>query len=607
MLYFFRCMVNQVDGLGRFSPDLHSVASTGSPGYGTPERRLPSSPLAGLKFGKTSKLCDLQHSQQESKMSSECSSDETVIYVVGPRATSATTRTTIIANHDRSKTSDEEDGEEEDEEEVEQEEVVAVNKKSAKNIIKKLTGNSTKILPEIYSAVNSVSSQDSGINLSFNDNDIRPTELGRSSSSSSGSSTDSCSITNRNNTTSKKSKSTPNKGPRRSIKDTRKLPDYFSEDEFNIVMPDDKVLTSDDEDGLESKLDSKELKTENGDDDNDKAEEGEPRWYSPPKNIWKATVEAIHEYDMIRDKDRVLVCLPATTMGAKVAAGSYGLALLHALHQYQFYARSKNIYFEIGAVTIDANTTNYDPIESMSYLKSLKVPYFYEEAEEQASLIDDSTKNIFTKDNEEDKSLPGRTCSTCGRLGINTRKRLYSVAKRYGFNVLALGQHLDDLTEGFLTSFFYSGKLKTFKAHYVVKEHELRVVRPFVYVREKSLRQFTEDKKLPMLRVVCQACDELSKINDETNKELMTQQEKNYPKVYWSMRNALRPLILARGNFPHGHQRHKHKLKPKASPSHLSHPSHPNPNPNQNPNSNSSGLPGTYQELGNSDTDQQIL
>ncbi|XP_074097608.1 uncharacterized protein LOC141526472 [Cotesia typhae] len=581
-----RCMVNQVDGLGRFSPDLHSTASTGSPGYGTPERRLPSSPLAGLKLAKTSKLSDLQQSQQESKMSSECSSDETVIYVVGPRVAPTNQTTTSTTNRERSKTSDEEDDEE-----------VQVNKKLTKNVIKKITGNSTKTLPEIYSAVNSVSSQDSGINLSFNDNDVRSTELGRSSSSSSGSSsTDSCGIISSSNTTSKKPKSTPIKGPRRSkniekSKETRKLPDDLSEDEFSLPIP-DKILTSDDDEFVEKKSGFEQDDKED-DEDDDKPGEGESRWYSPPKNMWKATVEAIHEFDMIRDKDRVLVCLPATTTGARVAAGGYGLALLHALHQYQFYARSKNIDFEIGAVTIDANSS-YDSIEanSVSYLKGLKVPYFYEEAEEQASLID--AVNNSSVDLASDKTVPGRVCTTCGRVGVSMRKRLYSVAKRYGFNVLALGHHLDDLTEGFLTAFFYSGKLKTMKAHYYVKEHDLRVVRPFVYVREKSLKQFTEEKKLPMLRVVCQSCNEVNEVVSKNNKELMVQQEKKYPKVYWSVRNALRPLILARENFGHGYQRHKHKLKLKVSPS------HPSPH-------TSTGLLTTYQELGNSDTDEQIF
>ena len=42
--------------------------------------------------------------------------------------------------------------------------------------------------------------------------------------------------------------------------------------------------------------------------------------------------QALEEYDMIRDGDRVMVCL---------SGGKDSLSLLHTLRQYQFYSRSK--------------------------------------------------------------------------------------------------------------------------------------------------------------------------------------------------------------------------------------------------------------------------
>ena len=64
---------------------------------------------------------------------------------------------------------------------------------------------------------------------------------------------------------------------------------------------------------------------------------------------------------------------------------------------------------------------------------------------------------------------------------------MYAAARREGFNVLAFGQHLDDLAESFLMSVFHNGRLRTMKANYTVKEGDLRVVRPFAYVREKQV------------------------------------------------------------------------------------------------------------------------
>ena len=57
-------------------------------------------------------------------------------------------------------------------------------------------------------------------------------------------------------------------------------------------------------------------------------------------------------------------------------------------------------------------------------------------------------------------------CSFCSRM---KRGRLYAAARGHGYNVLALGQHLDDLTESFLMSVFHNGRLRTMKAHYYIR------------------------------------------------------------------------------------------------------------------------------------------
>ena len=54
-------------------------------------------------------------------------------------------------------------------------------------------------------------------------------------------------------------------------------------------------------------------------------------------------------------------------------------------------------------------------------------------------------------------------CAFCSRM---KRGRIYAAARREGYNVLALGQHLDDLTESFFMSIFHNGRLRTMKACY---------------------------------------------------------------------------------------------------------------------------------------------
>ncbi|XP_011055884.1 PREDICTED: uncharacterized protein LOC105146932 [Acromyrmex echinatior] len=488
-----RCMVNAVDGLHRYSPDA-STSDVSSNGCGSPDRGrivLPSSASPRLSNSRksgpieiTSKVGEL--SQQESKMSSECSSDETVIYVMKPSETEQIVRT-------RSKTEDEE---------VENDVDDYVDDDSQEGRGGLDIGDARKVLPKIYSAVNSVSSQDSGINMSFQESDksIDSLDLKRSSSAESNSAH---SHGRKPRTSSMMSLSTKCGG-----KQQARQNDNLSEDE---------ECTGD-------------LREEEGDDQENNFDDNESRlefprtqWHCPPKNMWKPSVEAMQEFDMIRDNDKVLVCLSAI--------GKDSLSLLHTLHQYRFYVRSKGIDFEIGAATID--TSGSDPMELMSYLKTLEIPYFYKE-----QVTDSNSVNV---DNPLDASIASGTCSFCDK---SVRTQLYSLAKRNGYNVLALGQHLDDLAESFLISVLHGGVLKTMKAHYYIRREDLRVIRPFIYVREKALRQFTESKKLPISR-------DSQTLSEKQNrrKELMLQQERAYPRLHWSVRTALRPLITAHGQI----------------------------------------------------------
>ncbi|RUS69527.1 hypothetical protein EGW08_022710, partial [Elysia chlorotica] len=244
------------------------------------------------------------------------------------------------------------------------------------------------------------------------------------------------------------------------------------------------------------------------------------QWFNPPKQIFKAAVTALEEYSMLSNGDKVLVCL---------SGGKDSLSLLHTLRQYQFYAKGKGILFEFGAVTVDPMTASYDPSPLKQYLASLKVPYFYE------------SQCIL----ETAEKLPYECASICSFCSRMKRGRIYAAARREGFNVLALGQHLDDLTESFLMSFFHNGNLNTMKAHYTVKQGDLRVIRPFVYVREADLRTFAEQHKLPVIAENCPACFEAPKERHRT-KQLLAAQEVMFPQVYSSMMAALKPL-MARG------------------------------------------------------------
>lgn len=247
-----------------------------------------------------------------------------------------------------------------------------------------------------------------------------------------------------------------------------------------------------------------------------RAFEGRCKWYPPPTKIFKPFLKAVEEFKMIQDGDRVLACL---------SGGKDSLSMLHALRQYLFYARKKGINFQLGAMTVDPKSPAYDPSPLKSYLAALKVPYFYEEQAilEQAAELSECTS----------------ICSFCSRM---KRGRIYACAQRENYNVVALGQHLDDLAESFMMSVFHNGRLRTMKANYTIQKGTLRIIRPFVYVREKDLRRFAEQKKLPVITENCPACFEAPKERHRI-KQLLAAQEILFPFLYQNFRSALYPLM----------------------------------------------------------------
>ena len=59
---------------------------------------------------------------------------------------------------------------------------------------------------------------------------------------------------------------------------------------------------------------------------------GSAQWRVPSKEIFRSFLEAVTEFSMVKDGDRLLVCL---------SGGKDSLSLLHCVRQYQFQARKQ--------------------------------------------------------------------------------------------------------------------------------------------------------------------------------------------------------------------------------------------------------------------------
>jgi hypothetical protein len=155
--------------------------------------------------------------------------------------------------------------------------------------------------------------------------------------------------------------------------------------------------------------------------------------------IQKSVGAAVRDFAMIKDGDRVLI---------GISGGKDSLTLFHILRNLQ---RKAPIKFDIGCVTVDPQTPEYDPSPLKKYFAALGVPYYYR------------SEPILAAAKASMDAKKQSICSFCARM---KRGIIYSCMRKEGYNVLALGQHLDDLAESLLMSVFHNGMLRTMKANY---------------------------------------------------------------------------------------------------------------------------------------------
>jgi tRNA 2-thiocytidine biosynthesis protein TtcA len=227
----------------------------------------------------------------------------------------------------------------------------------------------------------------------------------------------------------------------------------------------------------------------------------------------RAAGRAIGDYDMIRPGDRLLL---------GVSGGKDSLSLLHTL----LYLRGKSpVSFDLGVVTVDPQIDGFDPRPLQDYVPRLGIPYYLK-----SQAIVERARQTMRGDS---------FCAYCARM---RRGIIYATAREHGYNVVVLAQHLDDLAESFLMSAFHGGSLRTMKAHYLVDAGDLRLIRPFIYVRERQLADFAQNAGLPVIVDNCPACFRLPAQRQQM-KTLLAAQEAQHKTVFANLLHAMRPLM----------------------------------------------------------------
>ena len=231
------------------------------------------------------------------------------------------------------------------------------------------------------------------------------------------------------------------------------------------------------------------------------------------KRLRRQVGEAIGDYTLIEDGDRVMVCL---------SGGKDSYALLDVLLSLKNRAP---LSFDIIAVNLDQKQPGFPADVLPRYLASRGVEY---------RIAEQDTYSVVKRVIADGATM----CSLCSRL---RRGVLYRVAKEIGATKIALGHHRDDILATFFLNLFFGGKLKTMPPKLVSDDGAHVVIRPLAYVRERDLARYADLMRFPI--IPCNLCGSQEHLQRKQVSAMLREWEKKYPGRLDSIYNALAKVV----------------------------------------------------------------
>ncbi|MDE3989763.1 tRNA 2-thiocytidine(32) synthetase TtcA [Glaesserella parasuis] len=227
------------------------------------------------------------------------------------------------------------------------------------------------------------------------------------------------------------------------------------------------------------------------------------------KRLRRNVGNAIADFNMIEDGDKVMVCL---------SGGKDSYTLLDILLNLRLNAP---IHFDIVAVNLDQKQPGFPEHVLPEYLESIGVEY---------KIVEENTYGIVKEKIPEGKT----TCSLCSRL---RRGILYRTATELGATKIALGHHRDDMLETLFLNMFYGGKLKSMPPKLISDDGKQIVIRPLAYCKEKDIEKYAVAKQFPI--IPCNLCGSQPNLQRQVVKEMLQTWDRQYPGRIETMFSAL--------------------------------------------------------------------
>ena len=198
------------------------------------------------------------------------------------------------------------------------------------------------------------------------------------------------------------------------------------------------------------------------------------------KEIWRKFTRAINEYELIKDGDRIAVCI----------SGGKDSMLMAKLFQELWRHGRQNFEVKFLVMNPGYNEENYQNILNNARRLNVPITVFCTEIFDTVADITDSP------------------CYLCARM---RRGYLYSHARELGCNKIALGHHYDDVIETILMGMLYGGQVQTMmpKLHSTNFEG-MELIRPLYLIREEDIIRWTHYNELRFIQCACRFTENLA-------------------------------------------------------------------------------------------------
>ena len=199
------------------------------------------------------------------------------------------------------------------------------------------------------------------------------------------------------------------------------------------------------------------------------------------KKIWARFVKAIQEFELIKENDKIAVC---------ISGGKDSFLMAKCFQELKAHGNNN---FDVVYMVMNPGYSDFNKEKIISNANLLNVP------------IQMFETNIF----EAVEHIEDHPCYLCARM---RRGYLYEKAKEFGCNKIALGHHFNDVIETVLMGMLYGAQFQTMMPKVKSTSHPgMELIRPMYFIREDDVISWANYNSLDFIKCACRFTEGYSK------------------------------------------------------------------------------------------------